>query len=70
MKMRVAPGGIQTHDTLYSGQMVYQLSYQGSSAGMYMPLCTCYTCSQTIHVCLYMYVTYSDTAVHLVIPSL
>ena len=33
MKMRVASGGIQTHDTLYSRQMLYQLSYQGSSAG-------------------------------------
>ena len=33
MKMRVASGGIRTHDTLYSGQMFYQLSYQGSSAG-------------------------------------
>ena len=33
MKMRVASGGIRTHDTLYSGQMLYQLSYQGSSAG-------------------------------------
>ena len=33
MKMRVASGGIWTHDTLYSGQMLYQLSYQGSSAG-------------------------------------
>ena len=27
MKMRVASGGIRTHDTLYSGQMLYQLSY-------------------------------------------
>ena len=33
MKMRVASGGIRTHDTLYSGQMLYQLRYQGSSAG-------------------------------------
>ena len=33
MKMRVASGGIRTHDTLYSGQMLYQLSYQGSPAG-------------------------------------
>ena len=37
MKMTVASGGIRTHDTLYSGQMLgqmlYQLSYQGSSAG-------------------------------------
>ena len=33
MKIRVASGGIRTHDTLYSGQMLYQLSYQGSSAG-------------------------------------
>ena len=30
MKMRVALSGIRTHDT---GQMLYQLSYQGSSAG-------------------------------------
>ena len=30
--MRVASGGIRTHDTLHSGQMLYQLSYQGSSA--------------------------------------
>ena len=27
MKMRVASGGIRTHDTLYSRQMLYQLSY-------------------------------------------
>ena len=33
MKMRVASRGNQTHDTLYSKQMLYQLSYQGSSAG-------------------------------------
>ena len=33
MKMRVASGGIRTHDTLYSRQMLYQLSYQGSPAG-------------------------------------
>ena len=33
MEMRVASGGIRTHDTLYSRQMLYQLSYQGSSAG-------------------------------------
>ena len=26
MKMRVASGGIRTHDTLYSGQMLYQLT--------------------------------------------
>ena len=26
-KMRVASGGIRTHDTLYSRQMLYQLSY-------------------------------------------
>ena len=32
-KMRVASGGIRTHDTLYSRQMLYQLSYPGSSAG-------------------------------------
>ena len=32
-KTRVSSGGIRTHDTLYSGQMLYQLSYQGSSAG-------------------------------------
>ena len=32
-KMRVASGGIPTHDTLYSRQMLYQLSYQGSPAG-------------------------------------
>ena len=38
MKMRVASGGIRTHDTLYSRQLLYQLSYQGSSAGMYMQL--------------------------------
>ena len=25
MKMRVASGGIRTHDTLYSGQMLYQV---------------------------------------------
>ena len=30
MKMRVATGGIRTHDTLCSGQMLYQLSYQGT----------------------------------------
>ena len=28
-EMRVASGGIRTHDTLHSGQMLYQLSYQG-----------------------------------------
>ena len=33
LKMRVASGGIRTHDTLFSRQMLYQLSYQGSSAG-------------------------------------
>ena len=33
MKMRVASGGIRTHGTLYSRQMLYQLSYQGSPAG-------------------------------------
>ena len=33
IKMRVAAGGIQTHDTLYSTQMLYQLSYHGSPAG-------------------------------------
>ena len=33
MKMRIASGEIQTHDTLYSRQMLYQLSYQGSPAG-------------------------------------
>ena len=33
MKMRVTSGGIRTHDTLYSRQMLYQLSYQGSPAG-------------------------------------
>ena len=32
-KMRVASGGIRTRDTLYSRQMLYQLSYQGSPAG-------------------------------------
>ena len=32
-KMRVASGGIRNHDTLYSRQMLYQLSYQGSPAG-------------------------------------
>ena len=33
MKMRVASGGIQTHETLYSGKMLYQMSYQGNSVG-------------------------------------
>ena len=32
-KMRGASGGIRTHDTLYSREMVYQLSYQGSQDG-------------------------------------
>ena len=48
-KMRVASGGIQTHDTLYYRQMLYQLSYQRSPAGMvhnmgYNSTCTC-TCT-------------------------
>ena len=30
---RAALGGIRTHDTLLSGRALYQLSYQGNSAG-------------------------------------
>ena len=40
-KMRVASGGIRTHDTLYSRQMVYQLSYPGSSDIHMLYMYTC-----------------------------
>ena len=61
-KMRVASGGIRTHDTLYSRQMLYQLSYQGSHVHIhvyfhicvhtYRPIsCTCtYILSQQIYI--------------------
>ena len=32
-KRRAASGGTRTRDVLHSGQMLYQLSHQGSSAG-------------------------------------
>ena len=61
-KMTVASGGIRTHDTLYSRQMLYQLSYQGSHVHIhvyfhicvhtYRPIsCTCtYILSQQIYI--------------------
>ena len=60
--MRVASGGIRTHDTLHSGQMLYQLSYQGSSAGRV----------RTKHlICLYEQANLTQVHVHeLIIESI
>ena len=40
MKMRVASGGIQTHDTLYSGQMLYHKIVVDNYI-IVRPTCTC-----------------------------